>query len=86
MSRDAIVIAVAILIAGLAVVFGPPALERFQQAQRDKSFDCAAWRVDASLLRVQESGALLGKGSPVTYEQKENLERERKKLGCSPYD
>ena len=67
----------AVILTGCLAAFGPSAFASFRQAQRDDSFNCKMYRVEASLNRVKE---LSGGGANSLKE-----ERLRQSGGCSPH-
>ena len=67
----------AVILTGCLAAFGPSAFAGFRQAQRDDSFKCQSYRVEASLNRLKVlSGDLASR-----LEE----ERLRQSGGCSPY-
>jgi hypothetical protein len=66
----------AIVIAGGLVAFGPQALDRYQQSQRDDSFDCSMYRLAVS---TDNLAALSGQRP-----DRAETERKGRAGGCTP--
>lgn len=74
----------AIIVAGATAAFGPAALAAYQQAQRDDSAACAAYRMSAINDRLAELNAIVGGKSNVgTTFDRAATERQRLAGNCS---
>lgn len=75
-TKQILIIAGAIILAGVLIAFGPGVLSTQKQAQIDESFECAAYRAQVSLDNLV---ALNGKRP-----DRETTERMRRAAGCTP--